>query len=344
MKKVFLSLGLLIICSVIFYACKKDQVEVPTPISEIVSVQDGRLIFDSKESYENFINDESDNGNARLAFKTAIKGSSDTLIEDDFLAELLNEKNIVQIGSKAYKLDFKEHKVYVLRDVTDANMILLENKDVSSGKLGVYSMDDDVLEEEGEEVNYSATAKKKKCKEGGARRCKDRATLNTEDEISVKVNTDGSIVTTVLKSSFAGKLVYQKAGIYFSIQSKLTWDSEKVITTYPANGGNPSTEYVRKNNQKFHGFANANGVYKVKCKNEYTLTASLPAKCYNKMQLDDESKKGSRLYRGSKALNKYCIDVTYKFNTENCDPSVNAEMIFKIGDGYPGCDVCPNKD
>jgi hypothetical protein len=347
MKKVLLSLSFLIAGAMIFYACKKEQIEVPvSSTSGEYSIINGRLAFKSVESYETFVEESESPSNAKLNLNK--KGSSDTLIEDDFLASILNEKNIIQIGNNAYKLDFAEYKVYVLREVNDENIVLLENKNVSSGKLVVYSMDDDVLEEEEveegeEEVNESIAFKKKKrkrCREDGVKRCKDSRTLNTKDEISITVNADGSITTTYALSQFFGKLVYQKAGIYFSIQSKLVYDaSTQKVTLY--SNGKTSTSTTYNNNQLFYGSALASGMYKVKCKDEHSFNITVPANCYNKIKLDDSETVSRRIYRGSKALNKYCAQAHYKFNTNGCVTAINAEMILKIGQGYAGCVACP---
>ncbi|MBX9851371.1 MAG: hypothetical protein K2X86_06385 [Cytophagaceae bacterium] len=78
----------------------------------------------------------------------------------------------------------------------------------------------------------------------------------------------------------------------------------------------------------------------------YTFSVLLPERCRSNIKIDSGTDKSSRIYRGTSGLSKYCISVTYRFNSNvtNCVGPVNSVIELKIGDGYPGCDVCPNRD
>ncbi|MBX9851814.1 MAG: hypothetical protein K2X86_08655 [Cytophagaceae bacterium] len=338
MKKVFLSLGLLIICSVIFYACKKDQVETVIPAyDEPVSIKDDRLAFRSIDDFENFINDSTktnpDNPTARIASKK--KASSDSLIEDEFLASLLNEKNIVEIGGKAYKLDFSEEKVYVLSDLTDENMILLENKNVSSGKLKVYSMDEPVLLiEQGEyESNNAATpnAKKKFCIQRGAKKRKTDNRVNGEWPLLKSNYYGGKPSNTASIGFFCMRAeaynVYQKAGIYFSLFCKFKYFYDD---NYPMSGCTQKGGY--KNAKTYFEF-NIAATYQPVCRDERTEdiwdTPAIGEEC--------DHKRDSRVYGSIRPLRKYKMssEVTYLFKgcQENYPPGTGSS----VGTATPDC-------
>ena len=151
-KTLTLTIVLIVGAMISFYSCKKESSKIPNPttvvqpIADSIDVKDNRLVFASVNVYENFINSSSDKTDATTSrIGQSMKTTKDTLIDDEFLASILNDKNIIQIGSSAYKIDMSDEKVYVLDQINDVNLKLLENKDTSTNIIKALPISEDVL-------------------------------------------------------------------------------------------------------------------------------------------------------------------------------------------------------
>lgn len=129
-------------------------------------------------------------------------------IEDDLLAMLLNPSGIIQVGNYIFKID-------VVKDI-----VLVYNQNSISEKPLVLSVDDDVFDIlEGK-------------KDSDAKGCSAKNKVKGED-LGVE--------------SMECKVVYQKAGIYFSLQSKIKKDSWGGTLELYLSCGEGTSSYVKNN-------------------------------------------------------------------------------------------------
>lgn len=138
-------------------------------------------------------------------------------VDDDYLASMLSPEGIVQIGEWIYKVDVCNEKVYALPVAEEAYVGELTEKTPSHEKIQVFSTDDEVLDliEAGETGDPTARI---------ALFCGESGIPDNIDDKGFVSYGDGYQLDC--------KVVYQKAGIYFSLQAKvknqvkvlLVWD------------------------------------------------------------------------------------------------------------------------
>lgn len=181
----------------------------------------GWLYFQSKSDYESAISAYSAASDSVLdSFENALSFSSmrSSLtsdqreaieIEDDLLAMMLSPSGIVQVGDYVFDID-------VVNDT-----VLVYNQVCPEARPLVFSVDDDIFDVlEGN-------------KEYGEKGCSAKNKLKGED---------------VGMASITCKVVYQKAGIYFSLQSKIKKDHwGGVLDLYLSCLGGDANNYRKKN-------------------------------------------------------------------------------------------------
>lgn len=197
-----------------------------------VIVEGRALKFSSLAVYEQFANDEID----RSIIKGLADGSTDfTSIEertgeamnsdyDGFLGQLLNEDHIVALANFLVKVDLENERTLAIDKNAPNAYSILVNNDLTAAGLYIFTTDEDALEvfekvELGElnPTNYRAWLDGE-----NARRCRgaDRHKVDY-------IETWSQLERNSCKNSYVDffgqddKVVYQKAGIYFSLQSKI---------------------------------------------------------------------------------------------------------------------------
>lgn len=296
-----------------FTGCQKDadQASPVAPPKSDVSVVDNWLAFKDRSSFEtystslsavpkemtadqflqnkesklNFVSMRFADKNSLVKVPNARTTMKENGIEDDYLASMLSPEGILQIGAWICKLDIPNQKVYALHEKDKSLLSELKKDFPSHDKIKVFSTDDEVLPmlEEGEASKSSARVSILCFKESGAKEDKD----DTDPDY---YNTDNTI-------RLDKKLVYQKAGVYFSIQAKCQY--QKLVAG------------IWWSTQGWLG-GSWNGEYKVKCKG-YSYPQGSGT---NGGAGDDKSSWSQRLYESSNALNRYKVDVTFVNNTE----------------------------
>jgi hypothetical protein len=291
-------------------------------LAQGVSVKDGRLAFNSIEDYENFLdssNSESFSVSVETLFKNK-KKSADTLIEDDFLASILNETNIIEIAEKVYKIDFEKQLIFVLADINNENLKLLQNKNTSNGKIKVYPTSVDILNLDedssdfrekkispvkgkgpnaGQDWDMLDPFEIKGCKDGSAHRKKSTNRISNGKWPVLKDQAYPDEKTCCSKLKPEAKHVYEQAGIYFSLLGKFQYKVKNV---------------------SFITWGDA--VTKIK----YTYTYTYKPRCREeKNNGTDVSKQVScdwelvkRFYQGTRRLAKYKVHSEFTCNIHGC--------------------------
>lgn len=217
----FLSIvGFLIIGLV---GCKKQNINTyPLSNEEITQnfqiSSNGRLLkFKSIEDYMLVVNNPTNDIKRRFlkevstfkhvtyAEKIANSNGQKTnnLIEDEYLAQILNEDLVVQIGSFLYKVNPESEKVFVISDssISAYNDLIMEN--ISNNNIRQFSTDDYViyLAEGWGDIGSTIF-----CGEDG---CGHR------DQETEKSN-----IPVLAGKYFMGSATYYKYGIYFSLKAE----------------------------------------------------------------------------------------------------------------------------
>ncbi|MFP5471944.1 MAG: hypothetical protein ACLGGV_10155, partial [Bacteroidia bacterium] len=173
-------------------------------------VHDGRLVFSSRASYEKTIEQLSpleeseliaweDNLSFTSMRKEMTEEERENIgIEDELLATLINKHGEIQIGKYIYKIDIPNEKVYAVRENQVENP---GNAFENNAAVKIYSIHDNVLDF----VEGDRTPQAKGC-DG----CPDNKFVDKD------VQTKGGASVNVKY-----KVVYQKAGVYYSLQAKI---------------------------------------------------------------------------------------------------------------------------
>lgn len=174
MKKLILSGLILATIGVTIISCNKEKVE---PVEQIIGtenlpqkeeinfvdendysqlkVNNGVLEFGSIEYYETFL-DDSENPKTdflikhieELNFNSYSKVNQDReedLIDDDFIASILNENQVVKIDKWFIKLNFETEKVYASSNENSNAYELVLREDEESELVYPFTMDEEVL-------------------------------------------------------------------------------------------------------------------------------------------------------------------------------------------------------
>jgi len=220
MKKYNLFLFIAVI--VTFYSCQEEDVIIQDSPQAInnenfkVEVVDNMLYFESRNEYENTIDylaqigDENfSNWEKEISFNSMRANFNEKVlmkmgVEDDLLATLLNPESQIRIGDNVFEIDMNNESISVTPISDFSNVYDFGYKKNSKE----YSTEDDVLDIiDGvitEEEEYQ-NRKKRHC-----RRVKNGPYIWTTPDGLVEVKT---------------KVVYQRFGIYKSLQAKIKKNS-----------------------------------------------------------------------------------------------------------------------
>jgi hypothetical protein len=203
-------------------------------------------------------------------------------------------------------LDFKEEQVYVVNTSVANYETLLQNKNTASGKVRVYSFEDEVLDIESRESDVELSRERstvgcKKCSKG------KNAPKECGAYGSVKIPTENSIDDGAFTYKWKGFNQYRKSGIYFTLFTDINYDR--------ALGG--SYQPYKTTISCIVTYQ-----YKVKCGvsdagNYYAKDGF--RKFYSTYQNECKSRFRSIIYRSSKALSKYYLDADYSLYVSGCD-------------------------
>jgi len=166
MKKLIYGTLFLALVGIGVVGCKKEELQKQSNQdvkfdSELNIASDGRmLIFKTTEDYEKVVNNPSDE--IRTGFLKEVKTfkhltyadkisesksiESDDLIGDEYLAQILNDDWIVQIGDYLYRVNKPTESVYVLPASNLSEYQDLVNENKSNKNIRKFSTEQDVIE------------------------------------------------------------------------------------------------------------------------------------------------------------------------------------------------------
>ena len=266
------------------------------------------ISFDSKEEYSKIFEDEtiiSNKGN-EIGFsslksivsdfdvekinartKGNLENPADTIYDDyGVLPEILNEDKIVKIGDHLFKVDLHKEEVLVLHEEHETEYNDLVASDYDNDHIMVFSTDDEVLEllENGSSGTIN----------GRIAGCDDRRATRKKEDRDPK---NGR------RKKLKAKVVYQKAGIYFSILAEGKTQKRRLRVWWRDGGGRCTIYYDCK--------------FGVRCSWAYDEVAS---------QNSRNGKANFRPYEGFKALEYYYLRGSFRSTHGNTD--------LLIRDGY----------
>lgn len=216
------------------------------------------------------------------------------ILSSPMLSGMVNENGIVQIGSYLFKLDYDSSRVYVINIANrESSYQKLLTKDGTGTDVFVFSTDDDILDilednklPVSEVYDGESASLFKRCKEYGARERKRKGV-----ESGVYSNCKPSDYRDYGKMWL--KVVYQKAGFYFSLHLKSTleyWRFNGSGVQLQQNAINGANSYIR---------------YKPKCRDEvgpYTEDAEITGAILSR-----------RPYESGRGLTKFHYKVQFRY-------------------------------
>jgi hypothetical protein len=165
MRKILIYVAVMASAGILLYSCQKEEDQTSKTESFAVDENlrissDGTmLIFNTLADYEKIVNDPTDE--LRIKFINTVQKmehityaenrelNSNTvgidLIDDAYLAQILNKDNVVQIGTYLYLVDMAVGKCYALPAANKAEYADLVNKDTHNANIKEYSTTQDVL-------------------------------------------------------------------------------------------------------------------------------------------------------------------------------------------------------
>ncbi|AWW29807.1 hypothetical protein DN752_06555 [Echinicola strongylocentroti] len=277
-----------------------------------MEANDGTLVFASVDAYDGFFEKEDrpelpefntlarvlDAKNKKGAVLSRLSDQGKACLEEydgSKLLDILDEDGTVIIGENLFCLDFENRIVAVTDNFSIRDRVIRGDYDATEVKL--FSFDDDVLSllEEGAEASVNART---------MLFCSDRKADGERISIVKNYNSgDGEF-------RFKGQLVYQKAGIYFSLMTEMKHMKKSSSGVY----------FSHKTNMELNCY------YKIKkrCKDgeldgyrEYAVET-------NGLTI--------RLYESTRGLAKTLLMTEYKFQL--VDGSFSAPRFDEIRDGY----------
>jgi hypothetical protein len=123
---------------------------------------------------------------------------------NDFISTLLNANGMISIGDYYFKINLGTERALVLAKEHAQELADLENENLENENIMVFSTSDDVLDLLEAGVTNGTNGRTQLCFEGGADQKEDKEDRNY---CANRVRMDN-------------KVVYQKLGIYFSLQAK----------------------------------------------------------------------------------------------------------------------------
>lgn len=255
----------------------------------------------------------------------------DTLFGDTDFTDLLNGAGVIQIGAYYFKIDPVLHKVFVLPTVDAAYYSDLVAKYPQTGKVAMFSTQEDVLALIKDGIMGNLVVKQVDIQEDGtitnmrgwlrslvvsvSRTFTDAtnsisATLGTNcGEEYASFGQDRKVYLGSLTGAGNARAHYKTLGIYFHLFAYLEWSPQSGITL-DFTGGMPNEGYV---------------YYKLKCKNTIASYTIRTAGTYGPL---NKSRK-YHSYQGSRALTKYYF--AYRVIWDNYKALVSSDLI-KITD------------
>lgn len=218
------------------------------------------------------------------------------LVNSPMLSGLINSDGIVQIGNYYFKLDYVNALVYVAHvSSTDASYAKLLNNDASGTDVFVFSTDDDILDIL-EVNNYPVN----EAYEGQSSSLFDRCGSGAPERKAKGSRTGRHYGCKPTpdprdKGWMDLKVVYQKAGFYFSLHSKAQiycscYGDNHIYRQHGASNG--QTAYIR---------------YTPKCRDEVITSENIEIIGWNLSR---------RPYEGGRGLKKFHYRVVFRYKGE----------------------------
>jgi hypothetical protein len=220
-----------ILIALFFAACESPLVEEPSPINEFgVEFKNGALRFPTTDKYIDLVETGSDLTKSKLVsfldeqtdyiplrkasfrFKNSANGRTlstqeEEVIEtNEFLSSILNEDGLIVVGDYFFKVNLSSAKVYVLNLQFENEIADLKAENTGNENVMVFSTEDDILD---------------LLSEGNRGTINGRTGLFCGESGAISRKDDDFAVEPVYGDYRQdNKVVYQKAGIYFSLQAK----------------------------------------------------------------------------------------------------------------------------
>jgi len=224
----------------LFVACDPNSTEDAIPKNEFnVEFKNGALKFSSINSYQNMVEDKTDaERSAFISFLNSTKdynslrksysktkqtsagrvlGTKETEVveSNEFLSTILNEDGLIAIGEYYFKINLNSEKVFVLPLKNESEFDDLKQENVANQNILIFATDDDVLLllSEGSKGTISGRSQLF---------CRDRSADALKDD---------SYAYEPFYDDYRqdNKIVYQKAGVYFSLQAKTKMQYKNLI-------------------------------------------------------------------------------------------------------------------
>lgn len=290
-----------------------------------LTVVNGTLKFSSLAVYEQYADETLDQNeittlstsSAALTTLAELDGAEADTLNPDFIKLILNTDKIVHLGSLLVKIDLENHRgLAIADDATNAYATLVANNTTAQG-VTVFSDEDDnamdilIAMEAG-----TAPPLAERCNRPPSRKVGDPHLIW---RTAVGDNTAGCNNNTTAYA-MDNKVVYQKAIIYFSLQSKIR---SLRACTYS------NWILVPTSNQPLKLIANAK--YKVRCGTEVIKTKT------------DAINPGTVLnwrgYQGTRGLSHFDFSATFGIGDSDRNPDPNSPNYFfspfyRIAEGY----------
>ncbi|WMJ74999.1 hypothetical protein RCC89_17780 [Cytophagaceae bacterium ABcell3] len=284
-----------LILSTLTLSCKKetedllpdDEMELSNTNQDEIKVVNGRLTFKDKDFFEEYLSTNSSKNTRqgkfegfismneyyenKSSYRTKGKITCDTLpFEDDYLANFLTPEGIIEIGDYVFKINMPDEKVYALHKekVKENLQDLYEEK--RNNAILEFSTNDEVLTLL--EDRNSSAQEKLFCGETRANNDDDRATIdygNGEYRMNCKV-------------------VYQTAGIYFSLIGRADGRVKSVFGWYV--------------NHPITMTANYSANWKPRCGTARSVSDS---------RIETTSSLRIRVYESVRGLNNYSYNIVF---------------------------------
>lgn len=272
-----------------------------------VQIKNGILIFKTQAHYENLVHSDEE---TKIKFMKSLDERDDYISlkkkylneesilresdqnaraiealyieEDDLLGSMLNEYGVVGIEDYYFKIDSNGELVFVLPSLYESEMEDLIDGEWGNENVYVFSTDDDVLYLLDEGIKGTVDLDNQVyftglfCSESGARGRKE-------------ANNEYNPAVWGYNYRQDNKVVYQKAGIYFSLQAKIKTQKKSLGIWWPYKSGLSIDYYVR---------------YQAKCKSiqeSFGITPSVFDNVHSK-----------RPYESTRGLSSYYYSVRFK--------------------------------
>lgn len=287
--------------SIFFYSCSEEisenavidkpgsRTEGVTSLADHVFLENGYVRFASTEDFESFLGEENMEKknlllnrvqeapftswrkyfleNEQTLAPNGRTDADDELLEDEYLASLMNEDGILQIGKYLFKIDINQALVFALAEENKSSYQDLVAANGGNEDIMIFSTTDEVLTS----LEEGSTGTIENGRIQGLF-CKESKADSRNDPENVYYGDDYRMVCAV---------DYFAAGVYFKLRAKVN-NQIKNVGVWMAQQGNLRIEY----------FAD----YKPRCKDWVTKQG-------NHYEIDNSTKRVP--YESTKALHKY---------------------------------------